>query len=69
MSDSAPCAVDGCYADGRGTANGSPPMLCGGFGHRDPRCMANWATWDREDMPTYGEYLAWLDQRRAERPG
>lgn len=52
------CPIPDCGADPeRGTINGGAPMLCGGYGHPDPRCMANWAASDPEDHESYEEYL------------
>ena len=60
------CPIKGCGADPK-LGNGSPEMLCRGYGLSDARCMANWASSDPEDRESYAEYLRdWVVE---ERPG
>jgi hypothetical protein len=58
------CPVSSCGADERGTANGSPPMFCRGYGTLDPRCIANWLSIDPEDAGTYEDYLLSVERGR-----
>ena len=59
------CPIKECGADERGTANGSKPMFCHGYGTLDPRCMANWASADPEDRESYAEYLRDLETKKS----